>query len=312
MSGSRKTRSIGSDPFRRGALHVCGSKPRALGDSMRRRRRAASAQRVAMRLASGRAARFPLRLVSRVASCLALCVALSATSIPASSDRVATLAPRDVEGLMRYFAASGAVRADFESRQDIALLVMPLHSSGRLYFEPPDRMVRETDQPGRSKVVVLGERVAIRDETGTRSFDFAVSPAAKGLVENLMVVLRGDLAELRRRFEVSYTTGQTSSGQTVPPRATLEGSTRETGESLNASRWVLALVPRERAVRALIDEIVIEGGSGRLEAMTTRESNGDSTRTEFSRVALGVVYSEQERDELFSVSEAPSSGPAAP
>ena len=70
-------------------------------------------------------------------------------------------APDDVEALMARFERVGVVRADFVSTQRITLLLAPLESEGRLYFEPPSTMVRETLHPGVSKVVVEGHRVHV-------------------------------------------------------------------------------------------------------------------------------------------------------
>jgi len=184
-------------------------------------------------------------------------------------------APDDVEALMARFERVGVVRADFVSTQRITLLLAPLESAGRLYFEPPSTMVRETLHPGVSKVVVEGHRVAIRDETGIRRLDLSHNAAAEGLVDNLMIVLRGDLVALRDRFEIDYTS--------------------------DGARWRLALTPLSRAVRALIEEIAFEGAGARLISMSTLETNGDRSDLDFDRVDLNVVLDPGERAALLSL-----------
>ena len=147
-------------------------------------------------------------------------------------------APSNIEDLMSFFSEAGAVRASFESTQTISILSWPLESEGQLYFEPPDRMVRNTTRPGDSKVIVEGTRVAMLDETGLRRMDLSKSGPAQGLVENLMLVLRGDLAGLRARYVSTYQTSRGDSG-TVD--------------------WKLSLVPRDAVVKALVEEIVFRG-----------------------------------------------------
>jgi outer membrane lipoprotein-sorting protein len=158
------------------------------------------------------------------------------------------------------------------------MLVEPLRSAGEMYFDPPDRMVRITTSPGHSKVVVTGTHVAIRDETGTRMLDLGASRTAQGLVDHLMVVLRGDLPELRDRYTVTFTS--------------------------DASAWRLELVPRDRRVRAMIARIEFVGSGWMLESMSTYQTNGDTTHSLFSAIEMGVELSEGQRREMFSVEEA--------
>ncbi len=191
----------------------------------------------------------------------------------------ADAAPATVEALMEKFAAAGAVRATFVSEQSIAVLTAPLESAGRLYFEPPSTMVRETERPGSAKVVVEAGRATFRDETGTRHFDLASNEIAAGLVENLMIVLRGDLAALRDRFETRY--------------------------AVEGEQWSLRIRPRQRRVREWIREIVFGGSSEVLVSMSTFETNGDHTRVTFADVELGAVLSTSERGEWFAIDAAP-------
>jgi len=197
-------------------------------------------------------------------------------------------APANIVALMAHFSEAGAVRADFESTQTISILSSALESEGQLYFEPPDRMVRNTTRPGRSKVIVEGTRVAMLDETGLRRMDLARSGPARALVENIMLVLRGDLEGLKERYVVAYHV------------AASEGA---------SERWTLTLTPRDRAVAALVSEIVFEGRRRQLESMLTREANGDSTRTRFTEVAFGEAISEIDRAKFFSVDAAADDAP---
>jgi outer membrane lipoprotein-sorting protein len=229
-----------------------------------------------------RARRVPGRRTSESFRGITLCV-LVLLAGAASADRgLGGDAPGNVDELMTYFAGVGAVRAEFESQQAISMLVEPLRSAGHMYFEPPDRMVRVTTRPGHSKVVVTGTRVALQDETGIRTLDLGAGRMAQGLIDHLMVVLRGDLPELRDRYTATF--------------------------SSEESDWRLELVPRDRRVRAMIARIEFVGSGWMLESMSTHETNGDATHSTFSAIEMGVELSEGQRRAMFSVEEA-AAGP---
>jgi len=192
----------------------------------------------------------------------------------ASADPPAEPAPTTLEGLMAHFARSGGVRASFRETRRLSILVAPIDTQGFLYFSPPDRLARVKTQPGNSKVVVQGTHVIFEDETGRRELDLRSSDIARGLVGNLMVLLRGDLAELRLRYAITYVAD---------------------GES-----WRLDLVPRARELRSLIELVRATGLGGRLMGMETRETNGDATVTHFSEVESGLDFDVDGSDSVFS------------
>ena len=246
-----------------------------------------------------RSRQFRARHVPLIAACLLSMAMLlgDARVAQAESAYLAEPAPANVESLMSFFAKAGAVRARFASTQRISILAAALESEGELYFEPPDRMVRNTTRPGRSKVIVEGTRVAMLDETGLRRMDLSRSGPARGLVENMMLVLRGDLRGLNERYFAAYQV--------------------EAGKSREGARWTLSLEPRDPAVAALVAEILFEGRGHRLESMLTREANGDSTQTRFEDVGFGEEISESDRARLFSIEAADlidsvAGGPLAP
>jgi len=183
--------------------------------------------------------------------------------------------PDELITLMDQFAKSGTVRAEFKETRRLSLLVEPIETEGVLYFSPPDRLSRRTTRPGNSAVVVHGSRVSFRDETGTRTLDLASSDVAQSLIDNLMVLLRGDLPGLRDRYSIEFT----SDGQ----------------------RWHLDLEPRLETVRTIIEKIRFSGDGGTLEAMETQETNGDTTRAVFSRVETQLDFSPAQRENVFSI-----------
>jgi len=216
-------------------------------------------------------------------ACVALPV-LAAGSAPGQEaapppGQEAATPPADLEALMARLAASGGVRARFHETKQLALLAAPLVTEGTLYFAPPDRLARHTVKPAASTVVVRGSRVTLRDENGTQTIDLGSSEAARQFVDNLGVLLRGDLEALRERYEVAF-------------RA-------------HADTWTLDLVPRSREVRRIVATIRVEGRSDVLTRMETREEGGDSTVTVFSDVETGLEFGPADLERYFSVDGRP-------
>jgi len=177
--------------------------------------------------------------------------------------------------LMALLAGSGGVRARFVETRHMALLTDPLESEGRLYFAPPDRMARVTTKPIPTRLVVRGEKMSLHDATPGSRLDLGSHPMSRQLVDNVMVVLAGDLATLRQRYDLSFAADE-------------EG-------------WLLRLTPRARAMRRLVAAIELAGRGNALERMEVQESGGDRTVTRFFDVETGVAFSGSESDRLFAL-----------
>ena len=176
---------------------------------------------------------------------------------------------------MKRFAESGGVRARFRELRHLSILTDPIETTGMLYFAPPDRLARHATWPGRSSVVVEAGRVSLGDETGQRVFDLDTSEVARALVDNLMVVFRGDLESLKAQYSISFDS--------------------------DGENWTLDLEPRSRALRGIIDRVRFTGRSGKLSAMETRESNGDRAIMRFSEIEIGLSWEQGDLDRIFSL-----------
>jgi outer membrane lipoprotein-sorting protein len=184
-------------------------------------------------------------------------------------------APTELVALMKRFAESGGVRARFRELRHLSILTDPIETTGMLYFAPPDRLARHATWPGRSSVVVGAGRVSLGDETGQRVFDLDTSEVARALVDNLMVVFRGDLESLKAQYSISFDS--------------------------DGENWTLDLEPRSRALRGIIDRVRFTGRSGKLSAMETRESNGDRAIMRFSEIEIGLSWEQGDLDRIFSL-----------
>jgi len=174
---------------------------------------------------------------------------------------------------MDHFSKSGTVRARFEEIRRISLLTDPIESEGIVYFSPPDRLARYTTRPGNMRIVIRGNRVVFEDETGMRMMDLGSSDIAQGLIDNLMVLLRGDLTALRERYMIAF--------------------------DLAGEVWQLDLEPRSEVIGAIVEKVRFSGTGWLLQSMETHEANGDTSLVAFSDVETRLTLSEAERERIF-------------
>jgi len=212
-----------------------------------------------------------------------VCGALSGASALADTAYAGTTADETeagadaarLEQVMALLAEGGGIRAEFEETRHLQILTEPIETRGVLYFAPPDRLARHTTYPGHSRLVVNGDQAAFRDETGQQALDLGASEVARGLVGNLMVLLRGDLAGLRSRYTLSFQT---------------EGPS-----------WVLELAPRSPELRSVIDRQRVAGNGRVLLSLESWEPGGDRTLTRFDDVETGLTWSAAEADRIFTL-----------
>lgn len=182
-----------------------------------------------------------------------------------------------LQSVMERLAASGGVAARFSESRALAILDAPIESSGWLYFAPPDWLARHVESPGKSRVIVRDDRVSFRDETGTQTLELAGSEVARAMVGNVMLLMRGDLESLEKKYVVGF-------------RAERDA-------------WTLELEPRGKLLRGIIERLRVDGRGNQLVRMETLETSGDETTTRFSEVRVGVDFSREERERIFSVDE---------
>ncbi len=175
--------------------------------------------------------------------------------------------------VMERLRESPGFRADFVEVREIALLKEPLQTEGTLYFVPPDRLARVTHEPEPALMVIEGDRLLTRDALGVEELDLAAQPRARRLVDQLTVLLRGDLEALHEAYEARFS-------------------------SENAT-WQLDLTPRDVVAREVIGRVSLRGERERLEEMQFIDASGDRTRTRFHNVDARYVFGEEELRQIF-------------
>jgi outer membrane lipoprotein-sorting protein len=178
---------------------------------------------------------------------------------------------------MEGMAGTPGVVARFRERKELSLLSEPIETRGTLFFAPPDRLLRTTDEPSRSRLVIAGDRFAFHDQAGGETVDLSSSPLAREFVENFIVLFNGDLAALRARYT---------------PELRSEGDA-----------WRLLLRPRHRPLADVVERVVLEGSGRTLHRMEMLERDGDRTVTTFEDVEVDHRFTPAEARRLFDPSE---------
>jgi len=186
------------------------------------------------------------------------------------------LTPPRIEALLKRMASTSGVEARYEESKELALLTVPLTSSGVIYFVPPDRFARFTLDPGFSSLVVDGEKLNFREGRNGEEMDLSGSPVARGFVESFMVLWSGDREALQRLYTLELRTP--------------EGARDD---------WELRLVPRHAPLSRVIKTIVLRGGAKGTRAITLEEMDGDRTITAFDDIQADRRFHPAELERVF-------------
>lgn len=180
---------------------------------------------------------------------------------------------RDLSALLQGMRSTSGVVAHFTETKELALLSSPLEATGTIYFVPPGRLVRVVTTPGRSRLVVDGDKVRFEDDTGRKSLDLSASPMARQMIDSFVVLFNGD----EKRLKELYTTEFKVDGDT----------------------WHLHLLPRSAPLDRMIASFDLSGSGARIDRMESVEPDGDRTVTRFGDTDSQHRFGDKELAELF-------------
>jgi outer membrane lipoprotein-sorting protein len=155
-----------------------------------------------------------------------------------------------LEQLMAMFAQVQAANARFVERNNLSLLNEPVETSGTLSYVRPHIVEKQTLQPQREILRVEGDRLTLNQADGTtRSLSVSAMPEIETYVESIRATLSGDLARLKRFYNVA-----------------LEGA---------AEGWRLQLAPLNQNVSETVRLIIISGSNGSIGQVDVYQTDGD-------------------------------------
>ena len=153
---------------------------------------------------------------------------------------------------MAHLAQATERRASFVEEKTLAALNTPLRSEGTLEYRKPDHLEKVTTAPQAESLVVDGDRLVINSgNDAPRVVELDGQPEIRTLVDTIRGALSGDLALLRRTYDVS--------------------GTGTVGD------WHIVLRPRDPAVAKLVREVRL-AGSADLRTLESVTANGDTDR----------------------------------
>jgi outer membrane lipoprotein-sorting protein len=153
-----------------------------------------------------------------------------------------------VNELMTALAARGNADATFTEQRYVPILDTPVQSSGTLRFIAPDRLEKHTLQPRAESLVLAGNQLTLQQGQRMRSMALNDLPDSGLAINSLRGTMAGDLAALRRGWNV-----------------TLHGERRI---------WTLSLTPVSQAVAQYIEAVMIEGRQDQIDRIEIRQADG--------------------------------------
>jgi hypothetical protein len=168
------------------------------------------------------------------------------------------------------FATQQAVIADFEERRHFAFRREPVVLKGIARILGDAGLSLEYTAPEERIVIVDREGLLVRDRAGNRPAPG--DPRAGAANEALLHILRFDLAALAKTYD-------------------LYGRREEAG-------WILALVPRDEAIRRAIGDIFVEGEAAAVRRIELRRSARQNVEIRIDE-ARDVTFTPEERRLFF-------------
>lgn len=165
-----------------------------------------------------------------------------------------------LERLMAALATVSEEKAHFTERKELAVLAQPIVLEGRLVYRAPHYLMKEVLVPQRERYEVDGDRVQIDSALhGRRTLTLEQYPSLRAFVSAYRATLAGDLAELRKYYDVK-----------------LAGTDAD---------WRLVLTPRDAQIGKYVTRFVIQGAAQHIAGIETLEPGGDYSRMAIQRDA---------------------------
>ena len=166
-----------------------------------------------------------------------------------------------VEQLMQDLGKVRSASARFVERKHLAILTAPLESSGTLTYVAPDRLEKHTLAPRAESMVLERGQLTLEsaEPKRRRTIRLDEHPLIGVFVESIRSTLAGDLALLRRLYEVA-----------------LEGDER---------KWRLVLKPIDPKMLEVVSEIRIGGSRDWIGSIEFLEPGGDRSVMTITRDA---------------------------
>jgi outer membrane lipoprotein-sorting protein len=146
----------------------------------------------------------------------------------------------------------------YTEQVDSPLFTHPLHSSGSLSFDAPDRLEKKTLEPKPQDLIVEGDVITIVRGAHATSMRLSDNPQLSPLLNGIRAVLAGDRAALEKNFQLSA--------------------------KASGSGWTLSLQPLASERKPTYKSIQIQGTDGTVQSVTLDRLTGERTTMTLSEL----------------------------
>ena len=155
------------------------------------------------------------------------------------------------EQLLTLLAERRHGHVAFTEVQQLSILDQPLHSSGELRYEAPDRLEKRTLEPRAEDLRLEHGMLTIERDHHHRNVSLAEFPQAVPFIESVRATLAGDRAALERYFSVDF--------------------------SGDLDHWTLELLPTDATMKRSVRRILITGERAHIGTVRIQHTDGDSS-----------------------------------
>lgn len=163
--------------------------------------------------------------------------------------RPAGAAAWGLDQLMAALAHGANGRATFTERKYLAVVDIPIDSSGELRFVPPDRLEKRTLKPSPETMLLDGDTLTLERGNRKQVLQLQDYPGVAGMIGSIRATLAGDRKALEKVYHLK-----------------LDGT---------AEHWSLLLTPRDAKVAQVVSEIRIEGRRDEVRSVEIEQAGGD-------------------------------------
>jgi outer membrane lipoprotein-sorting protein len=155
----------------------------------------------------------------------------------------------EMPALMRLFAISKHIKAEFVERKFLQILDTPVESNGELVFRAPSRLEKKTRLPKSETLIIDGSSVSIERGSFKRTLPLDEFADMASMVRSLTATFRGDQVSIEQFFKWK-----------------LSGP---------AEKWQLVLTPKSSKLFITLKEIRLSGDNGYVHTVETTLTDGD-------------------------------------
>ena len=157
----------------------------------------------------------------------------------------------DIPRLMERMAQVTSRQVHFTETKTFAVLTKPIILAGTLSYVHPDRVEKHVLIPYEEHLIVQGDQLTLTTKDGTKRMKLNSHPLIWSLVEAIRSSLSGELATLKRFYDVK-----------------IDGTQQN---------WTLTLRPLDQQAAAYLTSVALHGRDNWLTSVEIRETGGDQS-----------------------------------